>query len=150
MKEQDVTKMEFLITLNENIVVQRFYNVKGYNSVARSSMELYEYVKRLCQVFENDLEMRTVIYMLENQDEIIEDPQILETSNTEGPETFNLHIKVGDETICHRIFDAKLYPPKIRYTLDIRPQVKSILRDLTDIFSGQKFNTTYLNYELAK
>jgi hypothetical protein len=150
MKELDVTKMEFLITLNENIVVQRFYNVKGYNPVARASMELYDYVKGLCTTLEHALEMKTVIYMLENQDEIFDDPNILETSNTDGPESFNLYIKIGDETICHRIFDAKLYPPKIRYTLDIRPQVKSILRDLTDIFSGKKFNTTYLNYQLSK
>lgn len=31
MKEQDSTKMEFLLTLNDNIVVQRFFNVRGYN-----------------------------------------------------------------------------------------------------------------------
>ena len=36
MKEKnDVTKMEFLLMLNENIVVQRYFNVKGYNPKAR-------------------------------------------------------------------------------------------------------------------
>jgi hypothetical protein len=35
MKEQnDVTKVEFLMTLNNNFVVQRFFNVKGYNEKA--------------------------------------------------------------------------------------------------------------------
>jgi hypothetical protein len=28
MKEEAIIKMEFLLTLNDNIVVQRFYNVK--------------------------------------------------------------------------------------------------------------------------
>ena len=32
MKEVDVIKMEFLITLNNNIVIQRYFNVRGYNS----------------------------------------------------------------------------------------------------------------------
>lgn len=27
----DITKVEFLITLNNNFVVQRFFNVKGFN-----------------------------------------------------------------------------------------------------------------------
>ena len=65
--------------------------------------------------------------MLENRFQIEEDPSILETSNTDGPERFNIILKVGSETICHRIIDAKLYPPKVRYTLDIRPSIKSIL-----------------------
>ena len=46
MKEtQDLTKMEFLIKLNDNIVVQRFFNVKGYNETAKYSLELYDYMK---------------------------------------------------------------------------------------------------------
>jgi hypothetical protein len=48
--------------------------------------------------------------------------------------------------ICHRLFDAKIYPPKIRYTVDIRPQIKSLLSDLTDIFSAE--NLTFNNYEI--
>ena len=32
MREQDSTKMEFLLTLNDNIVVQRFFNVRGLDS----------------------------------------------------------------------------------------------------------------------
>ena len=40
MKEtQDLTKMEFLIKLNDNIVVQRFFNVKGYNETAKHWMQ---------------------------------------------------------------------------------------------------------------
>ena len=46
-------------------------------------------------------------------------------------------------TICHRAFNAKLYPPKVRYTVDLRPKLKGILGNLTDIFSGRKFNYFY-------
>jgi hypothetical protein len=42
MRDQDQVKMEFLLTLNENIVVQRFFNVRGYNPKARLSVDLYE------------------------------------------------------------------------------------------------------------
>ena len=33
-KNLDLTKMEFLLTLNDNFVVQRYYNVKNYNDKA--------------------------------------------------------------------------------------------------------------------
>ena len=65
---------------------------------------------------------------------------------TDGPENFNVYVKIGDMTICQRTFNAKHYPPKIRYTVDLRPQLKSVLNDLTDIFSGKNFNYYYPNF----
>jgi hypothetical protein len=143
MKEQDVTKVEFLLTCNENIVVQRFFNVKGYNKNAYKSEEFYDYIKSLSEELQYDLKMRSVVYLLDNEYEIIENPNVLETSYTDEDENFNLYIKVDNMTICHRVFNAKLYPPKVRYTVDIRPRLKSVLNELTDIFSGRKFNYFY-------
>jgi hypothetical protein len=149
MKEVDVIKMEFLITLNNNIVIQRYFNVRGYNPTARASMELYHYLRYFVENFAYDQKMRSVSYLMDNEYEIAEDPSILETSNTDGPETFNFYIKVGEQTICHRVLDAKVFPPKIRYTVDIRQQVKTVLKDLTDIFSAENFTTEYMNYSLV-
>ncbi len=144
MKEQDLTKMEFLIKLNNNVVIQRYFNVKDYNPQARRSMELYEYIKDVAELLQRKLKIKTVTYMLDNYYEIEENPQIMETSNTDSPETFNIYVKINDETICHRVFDAKVYPPKVRYTMDVRPEAKNVLRNLTDIFSEKNFNNEYL------
>ena len=150
MKEQnDVTKVEFLITLNNNFVVQRFFNVKGYNTDAKNSVELTDYIKDLSNELRTKLRNKTVVYMLENRFQIEEDTSILETSNTDGSETFNIILKIGNETICHRIFDAKVYPPKVRYTLDIRPSIKNILRELTDILSDKNLSFEMMNYSLS-
>ena len=143
MREQEITKVEFLLMCNDNIVVQRFFNVKGFNKNAHKSEEFYDYIRTLCDELQYNLKMRSVVYMLGNQYEISENPDVLNTSITEGQENFNLYIKVGDMTICHRSFDAKPYPPKVRYTVDLRPKLKGILTDLTDIFSGRKFNYFY-------
>jgi hypothetical protein len=150
MKEQnDVTKVEFLMTLNNNFVVQRFFNVKGYNPKVKNSTDLYDYIKELSEELQTKLRNKSMVYMLENRFQIEEDPTVLETSNTDGPEVFNIILKVGNETICHRIIDAKVYPPKVRYTLDIRPSIKNILRELTDILSEKNLSFNYLNYSLA-
>ena len=150
MKEQDSTKMEFLLTLNDNIVVQRFFNVRGFNPKAKNSIELYHTVSQIKDQLQYHLKMKTVIYMMDNRDAITHDPSIMNTSYTEGPEVFNLFIKVGDTTICHRVFDGKFFPPKVRYTVDVRPFLKDILRELTDIFSTQKLTYKYLEFDLSK
>ena len=148
MKEQESVKLEFLLTLNENIVVQRFFNVKGYNPKAKNSLELYEYIKSVKDELQYYLKMKTVTYMMDNKEAINHDPSIMETSFTEGPEIFNIYVKIGDTTICHRIFDGKIYPPKVRYTVDVRPYLKEILKDLTDIFSNYKLTHEYLGLEM--
>ncbi len=149
MKEQDSTKMEFLLTLNDNIVVQRFFNVRGYNPKAKNSFELYQYIKGLKEELDYYLKMKTVIYMMDNKDAIMHDPNVMSTSYTDDAEYFNLYVKLGEQTICHRIFDGKMFPPKVRYTVDVRPFLKEILRGLTDIFSDYKLTYKYLDYQLA-
>lgn len=150
MKEQDITKLEFLLTLNENIVVQRFFNVKGFNPKAKNSLDLYEFVRDVADTLKYDMKMKTVIYMLDNKESIIHDSSVMETSFTDGPENFNMYIKLGEQTICHRIFDGKMFPPKVRYTVDVRPYLKDLLKGLTDIFSSHKLNFKYLGYDLSK
>jgi len=149
MKEQDSTKMEFLLTLNDNIVVQRFFNVRGYNPEAKNSIELHDFIRTLKEQLHHYLKMKTVTYMLTNQDMIVADPSVMDTSFTDGPETFNIFVKVGDQVLTQRIFDGKLYPPKVRYTVDVRPYLKEVLRELTDIFSKKNLTYQYLNFDLS-
>jgi hypothetical protein len=150
MKEQESTKLEFLLTLNDNIVVQRFFNVRGFIHKSKNSLDLYEYMNDVVDSLHYDLKMKTVVYLLDNKESIIHDPSVMETSFTEGPEVFNLVIRYGDQVICHRQIDAKLYPPKVRYTVDIRPFLKEVLKELTDIFSSNNLTYDYLGYELSR
>lgn len=147
-KYENVTKMEFLLTLNDNIVVQRFFNVKGYNPKTKGSIELHNLIKEIQEDIHGDLKMKSVVYLLDNQNQIEDDPEVLNTSNTDSPENFNIFIKLGDETICQRQWDGKMYPPKIRYTVDIRPHLKKLLKDLTDIFSDENLTYEYMDYQL--
>lgn len=150
MKEESIIKMEFLLTLNDNIVVQRFFNVRNYNPQAGRSVDLIYFMRQVEEDFINDLKMKTVMYMMDNQEAIYLDPEILNTSNTDDPEYFNMYVKLADDKIFHRIFDAKLYPPKVRYTVDVRPSLKNILKGLTDIFSGENLAYDYLEYDLSR
>lgn len=150
MKKQDLVKLEFLLTVNDNIIVQRFFNVIGYNKDVENSIELYDFIKDFKDDLVSYLKEKTLVYMSDNMFEIINNPSVLETSNTEGPEYFNIYIKRDNMTICHRVLDAKLFPPKIRYTVDVRPQLKNLLLGLTDIFSEENPTLKYIEVPLIK
>jgi hypothetical protein len=144
MREQDITKLEFLMMVNDNIIVQRYFNVREFNPDARNSMDFKEYMDELLENLNHQLKMKAVTYLLENQYDITNKPDILNTSYVEGPEYFNIYLKQGDKLLCHRRFDAKIYPPKIRYTVDIRQTIKIILQDLASIFSSRNLSFDYL------
>ena len=91
---------------------------------------------------------KTNWWLAGNRYQIEGSPSVLETSNTDGSETFNIILKVDNVTIYHRVIDAKVYPPKVRYTLDVRPIVKNILKDIGDILSNNKLSFNYLNYSI--
>ena len=149
MKEQhDSTKLEFLMKVNDNIIVQRFFNVREFNSKAKSSIELYDLIKDFKSDLERQLKMKTVTYMLDNMYEISNNQTVLDTSYTDGPEYFNIFIKQGDSIIFNRQIDAKIYPPKIRYTVDVRPHLKNLLLSLTDIFSSKNLSFEYAEVSL--
>ena len=149
MKDQESVKLEFLMMVNDNIIVQRFFNVREFNSEAKNSLELYELLREFKDDIQTQLSLKTVTYMTDNMYEIINNPAILDTSYIDGPEYFNIYIKQNDMTICHRQVDAKVYPPKVRYTVDVRPHLKNLLMNLTDIFSSKNLTKKYIDVTLS-
>jgi hypothetical protein len=148
-EKNDITKMEFLLTLNDNIIVQRYFNVKGFNNDAKRSVELHDAVDNIKDKIHGSLKMKTITYMLDNQFQIMSDPMILETSMTDEDEMFNIFIKHNDDIVYHRTWDGKVYPPKVRYTVDVRPHLKSVLKTLTEVFSTDKLTHNLYGYNLV-
>ena len=145
--QENITKFEFLLSLEGNIVCQRYFNVRDHYKQARSSMDLHYYVKNICDQIEEDLKIKSSNYLCENLNYILNSESV-EDKAKEEKEYFLLEIKIGDDVFISRIFPAFYYHPKVRYTVDVRPKLKRILSDLTDILSSEDLETTYLNYEL--
>jgi hypothetical protein len=145
--QENITKFEFLLTLENNIVCQRYFNVRNHVSQARRSMDMHYYIKNICNEIQEDLKIKSSNYMCENQNFILNSENV-EEKNSDQNEYFLLEIKLGEDVFISRIFPAYLYHPKARYTVDIRPKLKRFLSDLTDILSSEELETTYLQYEL--
>jgi len=67
INQENVTKFEFLLTLEGNIIVQRFFNVKDHVKQSRRSMDLHYYVKNICEEIAEDLKIKSSNYLCENQ-----------------------------------------------------------------------------------
>ena len=66
----------------------------------------------------------------------------------EEKDYFTISVKKGNHLIMERVFPADIYPPKVKFSVDIRPQISYILRELTDVLSLRKVDTYYLDKQL--
>ena len=77
-------------------------------------------IKRLPEEISEDLKMKTSDYLCENQNYFL-NSEFVEDENEKEREHFLLEIKLGDDVFISRIFPAYFFHPKVRYTVDIRP-----------------------------
>jgi len=143
MKEkfENTQKCEFLLELGNNIICQRYFTVRNFNQKAIYSIDLHDTVKYIVDEIKRSLVLKTILFL---------DSSYRENSNdvANKGETFTITIKVGNRKILTTIFPSSVYPPKIRYTVDIRPQISYILRELTETLSSKKLTTHYQDYSL--
>jgi hypothetical protein len=148
MQNQEITKFEFILTLEKNIVIQRFFNVMNYNPESKNSLDLYYCVTNICDEISKELKTKTIEYMCENEDyyfDLFDENESIEIKE----EYFLLQIKHNEEVFISRIFPAHIFHPKVRYAVDIRPKVRKILAELSDVLSAKNLTKTYLEYELG-
>lgn len=141
MRTENTQKCEFLLTLGSNIVCQRYFTVRNFNNKSANSLDLHWVVSDIVTDIKSMLKLKT--------------SNLLDYNFRENPndvskeiEHFTITIKKGTKTIYARILYADVYPPKVRYTVDIRPQISHILRELTDVLSCRKVITNYQDYNL--
>ena len=69
--QDNITKFEFLLSLEGHIVCQRFFNVRDHVDQSRRSMDLHYYIKNICEDFMEDLKIKSSNYLCENQNYIL-------------------------------------------------------------------------------
>jgi|TARA_R110002020_G_scaffold63386_1_gene169270 hypothetical protein len=140
-KIEEKEKFEFLLSISDNIICQRYFTVRNHNPKSTKSLDLYETVFDIKEVISKQLLLKTIDIVDEFFKEDVSKLQV-------DPENFTITIKKGNQVIMERIFSADLYPPRVRYSVDIRPQISYILRELTDVLSLRNPYLYYLDKQL--
>jgi hypothetical protein len=90
----NIQKCEFLLKLNDNIVCQRYFTVRNFNSKAANSLELHETISWITYDLIADLKYRT--------SNLLDSNYVDNTKNKgveEKAEHFSMTIKVGTKEV---------------------------------------------------
>lgn len=146
MKKQQIEpqRFEFLLLINNNIICQRFFDIKGYNEAARESYEIKLMMDGLAGInIDNSglgamgliprfLQSKSLEYLwgYYNPHKPQKEEDILVKNINEKEDNFQFEVRVDGETIASSTFSGSQFPPKVRYSVNIKELIPEIISDI--------------------
>lgn len=142
---------EFLFMINGNPIVGRNFPIKNFNEESLKSYELKEIIDGAVGIISNHFKEKTYDFM-----EKINNYFVMSTTEENQPpvdiyeneDFFTLQIKVKGKVVCERIFSGNVYPPSVRYDVDIRKIIPKIIDYLQQGLSGKNYTKNFCDYQL--
>lgn len=150
MKKIEKTPYEFYLYINNNIVCQRFFQLKGFNEKVLKSIEIKELIDQVAGIVQRDLENKTRDYLYSHYNPFEpQDPETIQRGNIyENEDVFDVEIKINDKIAVKKRFTGNVYPPKVRYSVNIKELIPEIISTIQENLSQKKYTQSYADIEL--
>jgi len=150
MKKYDNQKFEFLLKINGNIICQRYFSIKGFNYKSLRSLELKECSYDVVDMIQLNLKEKAEDYLWKyyNMYEVQRPENVIYKDVFEKEDVFDLVIKVDGRERSTTRFSGNFFPPKVRYSVDIRSLVPKIIKEIQYVLSRRDYTSEYLGIEL--
>jgi hypothetical protein len=148
-KTEDL-RFQFILYINDNIICQRYFNIFDFNEDSVNSFELNDLMKNICGmnngkhgslgIIPRYLQRKSLTYLWDNYNPFSTYQEDTPKSIFDRIDNFQFEIKVDDKTIGKTEFSGNLFPPKIRYAVDVREIIPDIITEIRNHLSQTKYN----------
>lgn len=152
-KKIEEQRFEFVLYINNKIICQRYFNIRDYNEDSIKSLEMKELIDNIVGMNNDDigtlgiipnyLKNKSVDYLWDNFNPYYVQTEETTKFNTDKEDTFQFEIKVDKMTVAKSQFQGNLFPPKVRYQVDIREITPLIMAEIRHFLSQKKYTKEY-------
>lgn len=142
-------KFEFILYINGNIICQRYFSVKNYNREVLKSLDMIYCVNECVTIIQDDLKEKSGDYLWkyfkpyhEQKEEDVPNIDVFENEDI-----FDFEIRVDNRVVATRRFMGNVYPQRVRYSVDIRKIIPSIIDTIQQTLSSENFDVEYSGIE---
>tara|TARA_R110000803_G_scaffold74903_3_gene139027 strand:+ start:3233 stop:3778 length:546 start_codon:yes stop_codon:yes gene_type:complete len=164
----DNFRFEFALYINEEakktenakkpIICQRMFDVRGYNKNVINSVEIKELIDELTGIhtptmgmIPNFLKKISKKYSWSGYNPYRVVPIDDDSKNIfENEDIFTFEIKVDKEVIAKSSFSGNWFQKDVRYEVNIREIIPSIISEISEYFSRDEYTTSYGEYDIKK
>lgn len=134
-------KFEFILRINGNIICQRYFSVRNFNHKAIITYEMLCCVDECATMIQNQLKEKAIDYLWNqfNPYEKQTEEQINRTPIYDKEDIFDFEIRIDERVIASKRFTGNIYPQRVRYSVDIRDLIPTIISRIQETLSQEKF-----------
>tara|TARA_R110000803_G_scaffold55379_5_gene112299 strand:- start:1137 stop:1601 length:465 start_codon:yes stop_codon:yes gene_type:complete len=151
-RKYDNLPFEFYLRINgnERPIVGRNFGIKGYNSQSLRSMEMKECIDDCVSVIEKQFKAKSEDYSYKyyNSYEKQNEADIDRRNVFDNEDIFTFEIRAFGRTVATKMFSGNWYPPKVRYDVDIRKLIPSIISTIQETLSEENLSKEYAGIAL--
>lgn len=140
-------RFEFVLCINGGkIICQRYFEVKNYNENMLNTIDLMWCVEEIASIVQEDLKKKSEEYLWGqfNPYEPQTDYQVINIWDKE--DIFDISIKVDERVVAVKQFTGNLYPQRVRYSVDIREIIPSIINRIKYTLNQENYSMEFENY----
>lgn len=155
-KRIEKQRFEFLLYINDHIICQRYFNIREFNEHSIRSAEMKELMDNICSmnnewgqmgILPKFLKNKAIDYLWNNNKSYYSSTQV-NRNIFEKPDNFQFEIRVDEKMVAKSVFSGNFFPPKVRYAVDIKEIIPTIMTEIRYFLSQRKYTKEYANVAL--
>jgi len=157
-KKIEEQRFEFLLYINKNIICQRYFSIKDYNEKSLRSLDLKKLMDKLVGMDDSQngrfglipaqLKAKSVDFLWRNFNSYYNKKDETPKNIFEKEDIFDFEIRIDKTTVAQSTFSGNFFPPQVRYQVDIKEIITSIISEIKSTFSQKKYETKYADVVL--
>ena len=147
IKEQ---RFEFILYINDHIICQRYFNIRDFNEDSLNSLELKELMDNIVGmnngqygslgIIPRYLQNKSKDYLWDNYNPYFTQKEETTKNIFEKIDNFQFEIKVDKNSVAKSEFCGNYFPPKVRYAVDVREIIPSIMSEIRHSLSQKNYS----------
>jgi hypothetical protein len=157
-KKIEEQRFEFVLYINKHIICQRYFSIRDYNEKSLRSVELKELMDSIVGmnngqygsmgIIPKQLKKKAMEYLNKNYNPYLPKKEEAYKNNFEKEDIFDFEIRVDKEVVAQSSFSGNNFPQQIRYQVDIKDVISTIITMIKDTLSQKKYTTKYCDVVL--
>jgi hypothetical protein len=146
---------EFILYINDNIICQRYFNIRDFNEDVLKSYELKELMDNIVGMNNGEfgslgiipkyLQNKSKVYLWDNYNPYFTQKEETTKNIFDKIDNFQFEIKINKVTVAKSQFCGNYFPPKVRYAVDVREIIPSIMSEIRNYFSQKNYTLVGAN-----
>jgi len=158
VKKIEEQRFEFILYINDHIICQRYFNIRDFNEDSINSLEIKNLIDNIAGmnngswgdlgIIPKHLKNKTIDYLWDNFNPYYIQPEDGVKNSIDKLDNFQFEIKVDKNTVAKTEFSGNNFPPKVRYAVDIKEIIPSIMAEIRAFLSQKNYTKVSANLAL--